>query len=200
MGVFAIRQLLAALSPLIGFEVLQSRGVLPGELARATPDELQSWSVKGEEAAGEAVDQLFTSTLLDAWKDGWRARLGLRAPKEDDKSALIDPLVAVLEDLDFSTTLRKLVTFAERIEPAKGAEALKEAVQAFLGEWYDRERIPEYIRSPKEEQAQRWLETYAKRLKEEGRPAKQVSEEMRQVRLTHHPLTRVQKRSDGLGS
>ncbi|SPO20017.1 uncharacterized protein UTRI_00409_B [Ustilago trichophora] len=191
MGVFAIRELLNAVAPLVGFEIEHNRAPAPGELLKATPAQIDEWRELSSDEFSEHLESVFTSTLLEQWKEAYRARLGLNTAESDDKSAIIDPLSAVLSDLDFSTTLRRLCQLPALLK-ARGAtvedeEKLKETVDVFLagdaesslGPWYDVVVLPEYIRSQKEGQARTWLLSYARRLLKEGRDGDEVTKEMK---------------------
>ena len=190
MGVFAIRELLNAVAPLVGFEIEHDRAPAPGELLKATPAQIDEWRELCSDEFSEQLEGVFTSTLLEQWKEAYRARLGLSTAESDDKGAVIDPLSAVLSDLDFSTTLRRLCQLPALLK-ARGAtledeDKLKDVVNVFLAgdadglePWYDVSVLPEYIRSQKETQARTWLLTYARRLLKEARDGDEVSKEMK---------------------
>lgn len=189
MGVFAIRELLNAVAPMVGFEIEHKRAPAPGEFLKSTPAQIDEWTDLCSDEYSEKLEGIFTSTLSEHWKEAYRARLGLKTAESDDKSATIDPLSDVLTDLDFSTTLRRLCQLPALLK-ARGAtsedeEKLKEIIDLFLagGEgvqpWYDVFILPEYIRSQKETQARTWLLTYARRLLKEGRDGDEVTEEMK---------------------
>lgn len=191
MGVFAIRELLNAVAPVVGFELEKNRAPAPGELLAASSAQIDEWRELCSDEYSAELENVFTNTLLEQWKQAYRARLGLQTEQADDKSALIDPLCLVLTDLDFSTTLRRLCQLPALLK-ARGASAgdeekLKEVIDAFvagdvntgLEPWYDVSILPEYMRSQKETQVRTWLLTYACRLLNEGRDGDQVAQEMK---------------------
>lgn len=215
MGVFAIRELLNAVAPLVGFEIEHDRAPAPGELLKATPAQLDEWRELCSDEFEEKLEHLFTSTLLEQWKDAYRARLGLKTAETDDKRAIIDPLSDVLSDLDFSTTLRRLCQLpallkARGVTSADDEERLKEVVNVFLAgqeglePWYDAQVLPEYVRSQKQQQARTWLLTYARRLLEEGRDGDEVTREMKGKNprfvlrnwVTNEVASRLEKEND----
>ena len=191
MGVFAIRELLNAVAPLVGFELEHNRAPAPGDLLTATPAQIDEWTELASDEFSQELEDVFTSTLLEQWKEAYRARLGLKTSESDDKSAIIDPLSNVLSELDFSTTLRRLCQLPALLKVRSATlddeGKLKGVVDAFLfGDagaglepWYDAEVLPEYMRSQKETQARTWLLTYARRLLQEGRDGDEVSKEMK---------------------
>ncbi|TKY90581.1 hypothetical protein EX895_000579 [Sporisorium graminicola] len=191
MGVFAIRELLNAVAPLVGFEIEHNRAPAPGELLAATDAQIDEWRESCSDEYSEELEHVFTSTLLEQWKQAYRARLGLKTAEADDKSALIDPLSEVLSELDFSTTLRRLCQLPALLK-ARGAsveeeDELKDVVNAFIAgdaatglqPWYDVSVLPEYLRSHKETQARVWLLSFARRLLKEGRDGDEVTAEMK---------------------
>ena len=183
MGVFAIRELINALAPLLGFEARHGRAPAPGELVAFSSTELEELTEQGRSEYGEAIEVLYTSTLLEHWKTGWRSRLGLSTSHPDDKSKLIDPLASVLTDLDFTNTLRGLARFPAALK-ARGAsnhEEVKEVARSFVDEWYDASVLPDYARDPKREQARAWLVDYGNRLVEQGRDGDEVAQEMKKT-------------------
>ncbi|KAJ9476830.1 Protein adenylyltransferase SelO, mitochondrial [Pseudozyma hubeiensis] len=191
MGVFAIRELLNAVAPLVGFELEHKRAPAPGELLAASEAQIDEWRELCDAEYSKELEAVFTSTLLEQWKQAYRARLGLTKEEGDDKSALIDPLSGVLSDLDFSSTLRRLCQLPALLKArgvsADDEEKLKDVITTFvtgdastgLEPWYDPSILPEYIRSQKETQARTWLSTYARRLLQEGRDGDQVTAEMK---------------------
>lgn len=191
MGVFAIRELLNAVAPLVGFELEHNRAPAPGDLLTATPAQIDEWTELASDEFSQELEDVFTSTLLEQWKEAYRARLGLKTSESDDKSAIIDPLSNVLSELDFSTTLRRLCQLPALLKVRSATVddegKLKGVVDAFLfGDagaglepWYDAEVLPEYMRSQKETQARTWLLAYARRLLQEGRDGDEVSKEMK---------------------
>ncbi|GAK62317.1 UPF0061-domain-containing protein [Moesziomyces antarcticus] len=191
MGVFALRELLNAVAPLVGFEIEHDRAPAPGELLRASDSQIDEWRELCSDDFSESLEALFTSTLLEHWKQAYCARLGLATVRADDKTALIDPLSDVLGDLDFSSTLRSLVRFPALLK-ARGAstddeDRLIKIVDAFFAGdrdagvevWYDATVLPEYAREPKEKQARAWLLSYARRLLAEARDGDEVAREMK---------------------
>ncbi|SNX81669.1 uncharacterized protein MEPE_00374 [Melanopsichium pennsylvanicum] len=191
MGVFAIRELLNAVAPLVGFEIENGRAPAPGELLKATSAEMDEWSELASDEFSHELEGVFTTTLLEQWKDAYRARLGIKTVESDDKSAVLDPLGGVLTDLDFSSTLRRLCELPAflkaRSTKLDDQEKLKSDINVFLlgdsdsdlAPWYDPSILPEYIRSQKETQAQTWLLIYARRLLQEGRDGDEVTNEMK---------------------
>lgn len=214
MGVFAIRELLNAVEPLVGFEIENGRAPAPGELLAASDEQMDEWRELCSDEFAEKLEHTFTNTLLEQWKEAYRARLGLKMAEADDKSAIIDPLSAVLSDLDFSTTLRRLCQFPALLK-ARGATAddetkLKDTIDAFLAgsdtlePWYDVSVLPEYIRSQKETQARTWLLAYARRLLQENRDGDAVTAEMKTKNprfvlrnwVTNEVASRLEKEND----
>lgn len=191
MGVFAIRELLNAIAPLVGFEIEHNRAPAPAELLSAGSAQIDEWTDLCSDEYSEKLEGIFTNTLLEHWKEAYRARLGLSTAESDDKSSIIDPLSDVLTDLDFSTTLRRLCSLPallkSRSATAEDEEKLKEIINVFLSgdqasglqPWYDVSILPEYIRSQKETQARTWLLTYTRRLLKEGRDGDEVTREMK---------------------
>ena len=191
MGVFAIRELLNAVAPLVGFELEHKRAPAPGELLAATAEQIDEWRELCSDEYAEELEGVFTSTLLEQWKVAYRARLGLSTAEADDKSVIMDPLSEVLSDLDFSTTLRRLCQLPALLK-ARGAstqdeDQLKAVLDAFIAgdtstglePWYEPSILPEYLRSQKETQARTWLLTYTRRLLREGRDGDEVAAEMK---------------------
>lgn len=196
MGVFAIRELLNAVAPLVGFEIENKRAPAPTEMLKATSEQVDEWRELCEDEFADKLEKVFTTTLLEQWKEAYRARLGLSTAKADDKSAIIDPLGGVLSDLDFSTTLRRLCSFPALLKgrgvTAEDEEKLKDAVNVFVAgdektgqqPWYDSSVLPDYIRDQKETEAKSWLLTYARRLLKEGRDGDEVVKEMKRKNPT----------------
>ncbi|SJX60393.1 uncharacterized protein SRS1_11707 [Sporisorium reilianum f. sp. reilianum] len=191
MGVFAIRELLNAVAPLVGFEIEHKRAPAPGELLAATDAQIDEWRELCSDEYSDELEHVFTSTLLEQWKQAYRGRLGLKTAEADDKAALINPLSDVLSDLDFATTLRRLCRFPALLKARRATlddeDKLKDAVGAFIAgdaaagaePWYDESILPEYLRAQKQTQARTWLSTYARRLLKEGRDGDEVTAEMR---------------------
>ncbi|PWN91161.1 UPF0061-domain-containing protein, partial [Acaromyces ingoldii] len=118
MGLYALEKLLDAVAPLVGYEREHGHAPAPGVLVRATGEQIAAWGAKGQELR-EELKTTYMATTLEAWKHAWLHRLGLDAlpsseqqQQRDDREELIDPLLAVLEECDFSTTLRRLCAFA----------------------------------------------------------------------------------------
>lgn len=162
MVLFAIRHLHTALSPVIGFEDKHGRAPGPGELVALSADDLKALSEAGEESAKSELEETFVGETMAEWKRLFRRRLGLEKEEDDEKSALLDPLLDTLEDLDFTITLRNLVDFPRILEEHSGNTA--SAVEAFLPTWYDETRVLQYLRSDKRQQAKEWLTKYAERI------------------------------------
>ena len=161
MGLFAMEKLMTALSPLIGFEKDKGRCARPGELVDTPEEEMRTLSAQGEEAVWESVKNDFMDTLIAEWKALWRKRLAITTAKDDDRETLIDPLLLLLEDCDFSSSLRRLAGVTDYLERP----------EEFAKHWLDWKVIPSFARSSKEEAAARWLPTYAARLREENQSA-----------------------------
>ena len=182
MGVFAIQQLLSSLSVVLGFEIENKVAPKPMELVNSDPDQLEKWSKLAEETLGEDIQKLFTSTLIHEWKKSWRSKLGLKEELENDQSEIIDPLLSVLEDLDFSSSIRRLSGFAGKVLEKK--VGVDELVKAFSENWYDEKSLPEFVRSLKRDSVVSWLKVYAGRLEKEGGDSEIVKKEMDQVSPT----------------
>ncbi|PWN46787.1 UPF0061-domain-containing protein, partial [Violaceomyces palustris] len=179
MGVFAIRELFESLSTLIGFELENSRAPLPDELAGLEDQEASALSQRAKSELYEHVEKVFTETLKSEWIRAWRYRLGLETCKEDDREEIVDPLLDVLEDLDFSITLRNLCSFPtfleshhpkEEEEEEEEEESIRTKVKDFLSQsrLYSDKDLADHVRQIKRNKAETWLRTYAKRLKEEN--------------------------------
>ncbi|CAD6893681.1 unnamed protein product [Tilletia laevis] len=197
MGLFALQHLVLALSPLIGFEKQHGRAAGPGELARLGAGELKTLSDLGEGEGKEVVKVLYMRTLRREWTLRWLARLGLlqgeeveRSEGEDEKTQhqLIDPLLVVLERLDFSIHLRRLADFpsflAERgfhpSQPARSdtTPSMADAAKDFVGLWLDETHVRSFEREGKRLAAARWLEKYAAALLGQGRELGEVRRDM----------------------
>ncbi|PWZ02670.1 UPF0061-domain-containing protein [Testicularia cyperi] len=192
MGVFAIRELLNAIAPLVGFEIEHGRAPAPGELLRASQAQIDEWRELSSDDFAEKLEQMFTTTLLEEWKKGYRARLGLATAEADDKAVIFDKLNTVLADLDFSSTMRQLCQLpgylkSQEVSLGDEEKRVKQIVTSFvhgdadasLAPWYDVTEVPEYARSQKEAQAVAWLVEYSNRLLKEGRDGDQVTGEMK---------------------
>ncbi|PWN22857.1 UPF0061-domain-containing protein [Microstroma glucosiphilum] len=169
MVLFAMKQLLTSLSPIIGFEEENGRAPNPGELASLEPEKLKALAEFGEATQRADLEEVFINTTMEEWRRRFRLRLGLKNAEEDEKGALFDPLLDVLEELDFTLTLRKLKEFPsileENLKSAEGQEeGIKKAVESFSADWYDQSRVLAYLRDQKRDQAQGWLTKYAQRL------------------------------------
>jgi uncharacterized protein YdiU (UPF0061 family) len=180
MGAYAINHLVMSLSPLIGFEKDQGRAPYPFELLNADEKQLEKWSVEGAKVAKE-VEEVYTGTLLAAWKEGWLARLGLHSVKEGDtdQTELIDPLLRVLEDVDFSISLRRLHSFAKVALSDADEKTIKEYVND--GKFIVLSNLVDWQKDGKVDAAVQWLKVYQQRLKEEGREAEEVEASIKSV-------------------
>ncbi|KAN0063044.1 hypothetical protein ACQY0O_004207 [Thecaphora frezii] len=223
MGVFAIRELVDALAPLIGFEVRFGRAPAPGEMGQLKSEEVDELVEVAKKEAKDEVETLFTSTLVEEWKRGWSKRLGLRdaAAPSAGGGGLIEPLLVALADLDFSSTLRGLCQLPaflkERGLGVDGAEfdegELKRALDEFLSiqqeggngsVMYDATVLMPFLRSAKREQWKAWLVDYARRLLEEARDGDEVTREMKKVNprfvlrnwVTQEVVERVEREND----
>ncbi len=183
MGVYAVQHLVMSISVLIGFEQEHGRAPYPFELMRSDEKKLENWSTAGAKVAKD-IEALFQQTFLAAWKREWLKRLGISEVREGsvDQDELIDPLLKLLEDFDFSTTLRKLCAFpALALGDSSSEEHIKSAVEQ--GTFFDTKRLPDWQKESKRTDAVSWLQTYAARLREAGRPAAEVEKAMR----AHNP-------------
>lgn len=167
MVLFAMRQLNTSLSPIIGFEEENGRAPNPGELADLEPAKLKELAEFGEATVKADLEELFINETMTEWRRLYRGRLGLNAEEEDEKKVLLDPLLDVLEELDFTNSLRKLIDFPPLLESSLSgsdeAEGIKKAIDAFLPSWYDELRVLEYLKPQKRDQARDWLIKYAER-------------------------------------
>lgn len=216
MGVYAIRQLVEALAPVIGFEIENDRAPAPTELLHASSTQIDEWRELCSDEFSEPSETAFTTTLLEEWKKGYQARLGLSTSGTEDKSALFDKLGDVLADLDFTHTMRQLCRFPAYLK-SQGAtlsddDKLKNVAASFvdgdasteLPPWYDVSPVPEYARSQKKEQAKAWLQDYAKRLLEEGGDGDQITQQMKRKNpsfvlrnwLTNEVANRLEQRNN----
>lgn len=174
MVLFAIKHLATSLSPILGFEEKHGRAPSPGELVEMKPEDLEELSEAGEALVREEVSETFVNETMKHWKLAFRNKLALQTEQEDDKSALLDPLLDVLEGLDFTLTQRNLkgfpVVLEESVKQASSKdEGMQKAIDAFLPTWYDGSRVLEYLKDDKREQASKWLRAYAERtLREVG--------------------------------
>lgn len=169
MVLFAMKQLLTSLSPIIGFEEENGRAPNPGELASLEPEKLKALAEFGEATQRADLEEIFINTTMEEWRRRFRLRLGLKNAEEGEKGALFDPLLDLLEELDFSLTLRKLKEFPsmleENLKDAQGQDqGIKKAVEEFSADWYDQSRVLAYLRDQKRDQAKVWLTKYAERL------------------------------------
>ncbi|UZJ57125.1 hypothetical protein CBS101457_006445 [Exobasidium rhododendri] len=164
MGLYAIEKLFDSLLPLIGFEEDNGRCLQPGELVALSKDEIDALSKKGKESAEEEIKNLFMDTLLEEWKLLWLKKLAIQTSKEDDRYTLIDPLLHLLQDCDFTSTLRSLSRVTDFLDRP----------DEFAKVWLDWDVVPSYAKSSKEEHARTWLNVYVDRLKEEGRSAESI--------------------------
>ncbi|KAK0535560.1 hypothetical protein OC842_002267 [Tilletia horrida] len=193
MGLFAIEHLFLSLSPLIGYEEQHGgRAPAPGVLGKADEKELQAWSDAAEETHKDAVKALYMRTLKREWTARWLGRIGLSGLDKDGKGQgerdeelereLIDPLLVVLEQLDFSTHLRRLADFPALLaakglsapapagsdESVAGFKQLEAAAEEFVGSWIDETHVRSYLREKKREAGKKWLLSYARLLLEQG--------------------------------
>jgi len=159
MGLFAIEKLMNSVAPLIGFEKEHGRCLKPGELVAMSVDEVKELKKRGLEAIEEDTKNLFMDTLIEEWKKLWLKRLAITTTKDNDRDTLIDPLLFLLEDCDFTSSLRRLSGVSDYIDQP----------DEFATKWFDMDVVRPYARSSKEEGAKLWLRTYTARLKEEGR-------------------------------
>ncbi|KDN53566.1 UPF0061-domain-containing protein [Tilletiaria anomala UBC 951] len=181
MGAYALNHLTHSLSPIIGFEKEHGRAPFPFELLRAESAQLVKWSQEGARTY-EEVEGVYTGTLTSAWKAGWLKRLGISKalPGDEDKVQLIDPLLHLLEDLDFSGTLRNLCSFpAIALLNGSGEEDWKEFVKE--GKLFDHKRLPTWQQEAKEDAAVQWLKLYVERLRAEEGQAPVIQANMRNV-------------------
>ncbi|PWN29664.1 UPF0061-domain-containing protein [Jaminaea rosea] len=168
MVLFAIKHLATSLSPILGFEDKHGRAPSPGELVSMKPEDLEELSEAGEALVRADVDQTFVDETMREWKRLFRNKLALEKEEQDEKSALLDPLLEVLEGLDFTLTQRKLKDFLPVLEESvQGAadqeEGIQKAVDSFVPTWYDGTRVLEYLKDDKREQAVKWLTSFAQR-------------------------------------
>ncbi|KAE8221999.1 hypothetical protein CF319_g4731 [Tilletia indica] len=226
MGLFAIQHLVLALSPLIGFEKTHGRAPDPAELSRMDAASLKELSDLGEAEGKDDVRDLYMRTLKREWTQRWLGRLGLgetsaasggvERSQDDDEQVqrdLIDPLLVVLERLDFSIHLRHLADFpvllAERgLKTTSAAEddeeKVADAAKAFVSSWLDETHVRSFERDAKRKAAARWLEAYAKALIKQGRNFEEVRRSMLQTNprfvlrnwVTTEVADRVEKKND----
>ncbi|KAH7101980.1 UPF0061-domain-containing protein [Auriculariales sp. MPI-PUGE-AT-0066] len=109
MIIFAIRQLLDALAPLIGAEEAAGKSLSEGWAADASPETLKEWHAAGLEHQND-VEVGIQDIFIPEYKNLMRKRLGLATAREDDLTKVIDPLLELMHrhDLDFHSTLRAL--------------------------------------------------------------------------------------------
>ncbi|KAL9938726.1 hypothetical protein V8E36_002445 [Tilletia maclaganii] len=223
MGLFAIQHFVLSLSPLIGFEERHGRAPNAGELAKLGEEALKELSDAGEEKAKNSVRNLYMRVLKEEWIQRWLGRLGLSdlaaksgsasADDQEDRSEkwqkeLIDPLLVVLERLDFSIHLRRLAAFPAKLA-AEHAEAGAEGAtagiaKAFVNDWIDETHVLSFEKEGKREAAARWLEKYAEFLKEQGTDLAEVEQRMLKTNprfvlrnwVTNEVVERVEKKND----
>ena len=168
MGLFAIEKLMESLSPLIAFESEKGRSPQPGEMVNLPERTLKEYEGKGQDAFAEEVKNLFMDTLIEEWKRLWRQKLAISTIEEDDRDVLIDPLLAVIEQCDFTTSLRNLSKVTEHLNDPED----------FARTWIDWNVVPSYLRPSKQEAAAKWLVKYADRLKKEGRAPSEIQSDL----------------------
>ncbi|CAO1616632.1 unnamed protein product [Jaminaea pallidilutea] len=169
MVLFALRQLATSLSPILGFEEKHGRAPSPGELVAMSKEDIEDLEEAGEEAIKAPLTKVFVDETMLHWSAAFRSKLGLTQSEEGEKAALLDPLLDVLDSLDFTITQRNLIEFPLLLEEhvrttSSREEAIKGAVDVFLPTWYDEARVLEYNKPQKREQAGKWLTLYAERL------------------------------------
>ncbi|KAI9511850.1 hypothetical protein F5148DRAFT_1274066 [Russula earlei] len=101
MILFALRALLKALAPLVGWA------------NDAEEQQISEWSSKGVAIVDEELKTLFQSEYEAEYNRQMCRRLGLRRAEENDNAILIQPLLSLLADhkLDFHLTFRYLTRF-----------------------------------------------------------------------------------------
>ncbi|KAI0035425.1 UPF0061-domain-containing protein [Vararia minispora EC-137] len=167
MILFALRQLLRALAPLIGAQSSppSSSSALPETWAKdATQEQIDAWAKAGTEATEVDMNALFHATYAVKYAEHMRARLGLLQAQDTD-SALFESLLGILsaQYLDFHLSFRTLASF----RPSLLSPSLSPELETFIKRLFDTTSRPEWLPGDATQQWLDWLDKFAARIKEE---------------------------------
>lgn len=166
-SVFACRELLKALGPLIGAEMEQgNKAVQPGWADDTDEDTVSRWRALAVESVKEEMESVFESTFSIEYEAALRRRLALRRADGSDQARIFWPLLDMMERqaLDFHGTLRKLASFRPGMLSEDGTPALEGFITGVLVGTPEPDRLD---KKDATEQWLAWLERYAGRVEAE---------------------------------
>jgi uncharacterized protein YdiU (UPF0061 family) len=179
MIVFAMRKLLNALAPIVGFEETTGKAPQPGWDANLSDKDIEKYTATGLELQSE-LDSLVQMECADEYAKRMHARLGLRKIETSDERELARPLLDLMSEhkLDFHITFRTLCDFAPSVAQDDAA------LTAFVERLHRGTPDPTLVdRKAATAAWEKWLKTYAARIEAESdawAAAEDRAHEMRQ--------------------
>ncbi|VDB94305.1 unnamed protein product [Peniophora sp. CBMAI 1063] len=165
MILFALKQLLNALAPLIGAELAQKSAVAKNWAADASEEQIAEWTDSAKSAVESELFDLFRAEYDVAYDAQMRDRLGLKSPDETDDAKLFTPLFAAMADqkLDFHLTFRHLAHFKPSVFASE--DGLTKFIDGILAlssrpEWIQRDAAVKGWIS--------WLQAFSERIERDG--------------------------------
>ncbi|KAL1746319.1 hypothetical protein HDZ31DRAFT_81334 [Schizophyllum fasciatum] len=169
-NLYALRSLLTSLAPLIGAEKeLGGKAVSSGWAENKSDEQMQQWKASGLEVQPK-VERIFQEEYTEEYANLMRKRLGLRRAESSDESALVRPLLALMENhgFDFHLTFRALCEFAPSLAPGAGSESSAELTAFIEAQLLPLTPEPERLnRAGAQRDWTEWLRKYAARVQGE---------------------------------
>ncbi|KZV61304.1 UPF0061-domain-containing protein [Peniophora sp. CONT] len=165
MILFALKQLLNALAPLIGAELAHNSSVKADWAKDASEEQTAEWTDAAKSAVEPELYSIFREEYDMAYDAHMRDRLGLKTTDETDDAKLFSPLFAAMADqkLDFHMTFRHLAGFKPSIFASE--EELTKFIDDILAftsrpEWIQRDTAVSGWVS--------WLKAFSDRIENDG--------------------------------
>uniref|UniRef100_A0A0W0FFL1 Selenoprotein O n=1 Tax=Moniliophthora roreri TaxID=221103 RepID=A0A0W0FFL1_MONRR len=159
MIIFALRALLNALAPLIGYEHTASKPAKANWAVNASEEQIDEWRQAGINNTKDEVEKVAQEVMSVEYGRLMRRRLGLTKQNPEDEATLSRPLLDMIasQKLDFHKTLRLLCYYTPLNQEIFITAALKNTSEpAFIDEFTARHEWST------------WLDKYATRAKEDG--------------------------------
>ncbi|KAI4294102.1 UPF0061-domain-containing protein [Schizophyllum commune Loenen D] len=170
MILYALRSLLNSLAPLIGAEKeLGGKAVSSGWAENKPEDEMKKWKESGLELQPE-LERIFQEEYTAKYAELMRKRLGLRKAAPSDESALVRPLLSLMENhgFDFHLTFRALCNFNPELARSTEGEPSTELITFIESHLLPLTPEPERLdRAGATRDWAAWLGKYAARVREE---------------------------------
>jgi uncharacterized protein YdiU (UPF0061 family) len=162
-SVFAMRKLLNALAPVIGYEAETGRAAPKGWADSASKEQVEQWTQAGL-ALQDELDRVIQQEISTEYAKRMHARLGLRRLESSDEAEFARPLLNMMQTqrLDFHRTFRALCDFAPSLV---GDAAAPAAVEIFIARLLNGTPNPGELDVEAAQAAWRkWLGAYAARI------------------------------------